>query len=634
MWPNGNLKRTCEVVGDDQHGLETIFKPDGHTIQSTCEYNCNQKHGQERFYYSDGFTLKSMQSYYMGKKHGECLKYSSGKEVEISHWLNGQLIESKFFRDDGTPWYARKYLLTSSGRVSFEEIRFDQDGRPHSQDVTDVITQKQVKHSTSNMRTSLLFNCMIILSYFFFLQLSATDGKNSWHYDGGVNMKGAMHGKGKMVWSDESFYDGHWFMGKKHGLGTYKKSDGSIYDGEFRDDLENGHGNFTSTGFEYTGEFRGGVKHGHGTMKFQNKDVYTGEFCDDTMNGHGTLKKEDQSTYEGDFCNGLYHGLGTLVLSSGTFVGEFCDCNMHGQGIFKFIDGDTYQGGYEANLKHGSGTFIFNDGHVYKGEFVGGENTGEGQLLFPSGNLYSGEFHAGHFCGNGRLNLAAGGVYIGIFDGWKIKGIFETPNGSVNKIDQFEDIDHNEMQKRMRPESVLNFNVDWMSIRWADVTQLPLQKQKPRSAKVLRDCPGCQIVNLQKDASGSFGFSIGKKNSSKFGIKIKRILQGSPIDNCGTIRVGDCIVMIDDHDIRLLELDKIKADLKTAKKATFHVWPFSEKSRVRICNFDVSSDQFRLNGRTGVICDHFNYHVGTFTVHIDGQPTPISICPQNLEPYR
>ncbi|PWZ13759.1 Protein ACCUMULATION AND REPLICATION OF CHLOROPLASTS 3 [Zea mays] len=66
------------------------------------------------------------------------------------------------------------------------------------------------------------------------------------HYVGGTYrgrcQEGVPEGKGRLTFSDGSFYDGLWRYGKRSGLGTLFHSNGDVYHGTWRDDLIHGKG--------------------------------------------------------------------------------------------------------------------------------------------------------------------------------------------------------------------------------------------------------------------------------------------------------------------------------------------------------------------------------------------------------
>ena len=132
---------------------------------------------------------------------------------------------------------------------------------------------------------------------------------NSW-YDG--EMKNSyFNGYGTRVYSDGRKYVGYWVMGKRSGLGVLYDDKGKvIYEGSFRDDTYNGQGTLNySDGRKCIGSFKDGKVHGHVTLyNAEGRKVYVGEVKNATFNGPGIQYNENGSYMFGIWENGKKEG--------------------------------------------------------------------------------------------------------------------------------------------------------------------------------------------------------------------------------------------------------------------------------------------------------------------------------------
>lgn len=120
------------------------------------------------------------------------------------------------------------------------------------------------------------------------------------HYVGGTYrgrcQEGVPEGKGRLTFSDGSFYDGLWRYGKRSGLGTLFHSNGDVYHGTWRDDLI----------------------HGKGWYYFHSGDRWFANFWKGKANGEGRFYANDGSIFFGHFRNGWRHGESLLVDANGS----------------------------------------------------------------------------------------------------------------------------------------------------------------------------------------------------------------------------------------------------------------------------------------------------------------------------
>ncbi|CAN6218677.1 unnamed protein product [Urochloa humidicola] len=108
--------------------------------------------------------------------------------------------------------------------------------------------------------------------------------------------EGLPEGKGRLTFSDGSFYDGLWRYGKRSGLGTLFHSNGDVYHGTWRDDLI----------------------HGKGWYYFHSGDRWFANFWKGKANGEGRFYAKDGSIFFGHFQNGWRHGESLLVDANGS----------------------------------------------------------------------------------------------------------------------------------------------------------------------------------------------------------------------------------------------------------------------------------------------------------------------------
>lgn len=221
------------------------------------------------------------------------------------------------------------------------------------------------------------------------------------------------HGKGTLVKSDGTIFEGDFYEGYctgnatvtykngdvyvgevdhevREGAGKYIKVDGSVYEGEFRDGEKNGFG-ITSfaDGSVYIGEYSASIKHGNGAYLFADGDIFVGEFVNDKRTGKGIYiwgkSEEYTSEFEALFSVDLSDDFKSSFLAY--FEGDF---RRH------FLDGDkmgattqnVFFQGFESILSR-------NQLEAYIGDFVENELSGQGRYQWLSGRIYEGFFDKG-----------------------------------------------------------------------------------------------------------------------------------------------------------------------------------------------------------------------------------------------
>lgn len=160
----------------------------------------------------------------------------------------------------------------------------------------------------------------------------------------------------------EDYIDGSTYIGfklkeKKHGKGTLILSNGSRYEGDWRNDVMSGIGKlfYDSNVLAYEGGFLDNKVDGHGVM--HNDQFFDGE---EEKNKGGkiydfrdfTTVKENWVSFDGSFKGDLKDGVGKWQLCDGSiFVGEFEDDLAHGDGVFyESGGGDIVAGKWEKNV--------------------------------------------------------------------------------------------------------------------------------------------------------------------------------------------------------------------------------------------------------------------------------------------
>lgn len=125
------------------------------------------------------------------------------------------------------------------------------------------------------------------------------------------NHKFIRHGRGVVVWSSGSNYEGYWIKDKVNKGGILNHIDGDVYEGDWLDNKA----------------------HGKGIYKHCDGAQYDGEWLDDKQHGKGKEQWNDGAIYEGSFVKGFKNGYGIFTWADGSFYkGEFLDNNIHGKG--------------------------------------------------------------------------------------------------------------------------------------------------------------------------------------------------------------------------------------------------------------------------------------------------------------
>ncbi|KAL3694806.1 hypothetical protein R1sor_008457 [Riccia sorocarpa] len=99
-------------------------------------------------------------------------------------------------------------------------------------------------------------------------------------------LAGLPDGKGRLSFSDGSFYDGQWKQGKRVGAGTFYFANGDLYQGTWKGDVVHGKGwMYYHNGDRLHADFWKGKAHGEGRFYSAQGDVFLGHFRDNLRHG-------------------------------------------------------------------------------------------------------------------------------------------------------------------------------------------------------------------------------------------------------------------------------------------------------------------------------------------------------------
>ena len=122
---------------------------------------------------------------------------------------------------------------------------------------------------------------------------------------------GVKQGRGVMQWANGDMYDGSWYKGMWDGDGVLVRAAGTTpfrYVGKFATNAMHGIGKITfSDGTEYEGRFEDNTIAGKGKLTFPSGDRYVGSFSQGRAHGMGQLYSgKYKSTFSGHFKGGVF----------------------------------------------------------------------------------------------------------------------------------------------------------------------------------------------------------------------------------------------------------------------------------------------------------------------------------------
>jgi len=191
--------------------------------------------------------------------------------------------------------------------------------------------------------------------------------------------------------TSDSIYIGNYVNKKRNGKGKLILSDQSYYEGNFKDGEFDGNGYFRTRNYIYKGQFIAGKKSGKGKLEnFSSKSIYEGEFKNDMKEGYGVEKFYDGSVYKGYYSRDMKQGLGILTLKKekgiSIFEGEFKNDKIWGKGKYKWDNGKEYEGEWENNEISGFGILTENNiKHI--GYFSHDKKEGYGASFYVNKNF-------------------------------------------------------------------------------------------------------------------------------------------------------------------------------------------------------------------------------------------------------
>ena len=118
---------------------------------------------------------------------------------------------------------------------------------------------------------------------------------------------------------DGSIYFGQFKNGKKNGKGKINWSDNSYYEGEFVNNYYEGYGVYIlmSKRKGYIGEWKEGKMNGFGVFFWADGRSYKGYFESDKKHGFGIYSGKNNLRYEGKFKKGKQYGIGRIINEKG-----------------------------------------------------------------------------------------------------------------------------------------------------------------------------------------------------------------------------------------------------------------------------------------------------------------------------
>ena len=188
-------------------------------------------------------------------------------------------------------------------------------------------------------------------------ELNLLDGK----YVGEV-LNGQPHGNGKITYKPDDSkkrvsFEGEWNKGERI-KGRIIWSDNTWYEGELKNSYFHGYGiRLYKSGRKYVGNWDMGKRSGLGVLyNEKGKVIYEGSFKNDEYNGQGTLNYTDGRKCIGSFKDGKVHGHATLYNNEGrkVYVGDVKNGSFNGPGIYYNENGSYMFGIWEDGKKEGT----------------------------------------------------------------------------------------------------------------------------------------------------------------------------------------------------------------------------------------------------------------------------------------
>ncbi len=177
-------------------------------------------------------------------------------------------------------------------------------------------------------------------------------------------------GTGTYVWAEGPRYEGEWQNGVPHGIGKLYSEAGTPeqsglwlhgmyqgkllhFSGKVPDRLPGN--SIAKILFSDQTVYEGTLTHyeitGQGTMRFPNGDEYVGEVREGLPEGEGTYRfAASGDAYRGKFRKGVPQGRGAYIFAGGDrYEGQFRNGMRHGKGVLHFADGTRIEGQWQAD---------------------------------------------------------------------------------------------------------------------------------------------------------------------------------------------------------------------------------------------------------------------------------------------
>jgi hypothetical protein len=236
----------------------------------------------------------------------------------------------------------------------------------------------------------------------------------------------------KVVYDNDTVYEGEFINGKKEGKGKMDYGEGEMYEGGFVNDVREGKGRYDwPDGSFQIGNWLNNEMHGPGIMLNTEKgDYYTGEFAYGNYTGNGTMVYGDESTYEGYWLYDKRHGQGKYTYKNGNFYeGEWQNDKKHGKGLFTWADEkEYYDGDWQKGKMSGYGIYHYESGNHYEGDMRNDQEHGLGYMKYSNGDEFRGEFSMG-YAKKGIMCYENGDIYEGELSNDLLSGN-DVPNGN------------------------------------------------------------------------------------------------------------------------------------------------------------------------------------------------------------
>lgn len=233
----------------------------------------------------------------------------------------------------------------------------------------------------------------------------------------GSVVNGKTEGQGKVIFGDQSVYDGQFKDGLYHGEGTmHNRSGGQQFSGSIVEGVIEGQGRMQfADGSYYIGNMKAGMLHGAGRYcNPKGEELINGTWSEGKLTGANvSCMMGDGNLYKGEMKNGMRHGKGTLTDKNGKVV---------------------VKGTWQDDVPHGEKGMLINTKEgTYEGQVVKGKREGKGQFTYLSSKgekiaMYQGAFKADYFDGPAKWTE---------FDNGKERSeTYSFTNGKISAADQ------------------------------------------------------------------------------------------------------------------------------------------------------------------------------------------------------